>query len=146
MMNKGVMRRQVTTKLLNLWEMMPDEQIGRLIAETFGIFHNGLAAITNEEALEKINKAIEDRRGSIYKTKLHRNAQEYDDNKGMWSDFDSGDYVNAQQFLIGVKKYTGRLTKEEYARIKGMALSGDIEGANRCLNSILETRYQKVRA
>lgn len=49
-------------------------------------------------------------------------------------------YINANGFLLELKKYNKRLSRQEMRTLRGQALAGDIDGAKKGLVKLLERR------
>ena len=103
---------------------MPNETFGSLVDKTFG---NRLAYMQDFEIVECLNRAIRDLlRVNNPPKKFEPKESEYVRD---WKKHKADDYVNANDFLTKLKRYSTKLTRKDYGRIKGMALSGDIDGA-----------------
>jgi len=46
-------------------------------------------------------------------------------------------YLKAHKFLVALKKYSGKLTRQEMHTLRGQAISGDVDGAFKGLDRIL---------
>ena len=115
---------KVINKLQALWVLMPNETFGSLMDKTFG---NRLAYMQDFEIIECLNRAIRDLlRSNNPPKKFEPKESEYVRD---WKKHKADDYVNANDFLTKLKRYSTTLTRKDYGRIKGMALSGDIDGA-----------------
>ena len=57
--------------------------------------------------------------------------------------FRTVDYQNARQFLTRLNAARRSLTTQEYRTIKGCALAGDIDGAKKGLETVLNRRKRK---
>ena len=49
-------------------------------------------------------------------------------------------YVNANSFLMELKRHYKRLTNQELKTLRGQALAGDVDGAIKGLHKILDRR------
>lgn len=142
--SKADKRKRLIRRLQKLWDMMPDESFGHLLAVTFGLNDEKLEVLDNDAAFKALNDSVSANMDAIYKTKLHARAFENDDNRSAWDGFTSDDYTNAQQFLLKMKKYVRMLTKQEYTSIKGLALNGDVEAAYKGLMKIVEKKQRRT--
>ena len=50
---------------------------------------------------------------------------------------DASLYLAANPFLTRLKSYDGQISKQEYRTLRGQALSGDVQGAEKGLQNIL---------
>ena len=137
-------RRKLVKRLLQLWNMIPDNKLSEVFANVFELDINALPLRTDEEVYSRINDLITGKVEMIYMTRLHKNPPINADNIAAWRDFTADDYARAHKFLDEMKLYVGKLTKQEYATIKGQALHGDVEGARRGLRNVIE-RKMNVR-
>ena len=53
---------------------------------------------------------------------------------------DSSRYLAANKFLETLKRHDGEITRQEYKTLRGQALAGDSDGANKGLNNSLYGR------
>ena len=126
---------RVINALTALWTLMPNETFGSLVDKTFG---SRLAYMQDFEICECLNRAIRE-------TLRAKNPPKKYDTKDSefvqdWRKHKADDYVNANDFLMKLKQYSSMLSRKEYGQIKGMALSGDIDGAGAALAAMINKR------
>lgn len=138
--NEDTNRRKILRRLLQLWNMVPDNTFAELISDVFSMKAMALDGKTDEEMYGRINDLISGKEEMIYKTKLHRKPPMEADGIMAWRSFTSDDYAKARAFLGEIKGHVDILTRQEYATIKGRALHGDLEGAKRGLKTIIEQK------
>lgn len=56
------------------------------------------------------------------------------------SKYSAADYAAAQGVIRGLRKHKDKLTRQEIETLRGQALGGDVEGAERGLREILKRR------
>ena len=123
---------------------MPDDEIGKVIAEAFKLNEHKVKNLRDDDAIVLLNDCIGAKVDEIYKTKLHKKPFDSADNIGAWDELGCMDYSQAKGFLDMLRKHSDKLTKQEYMHIKDMALSGDITAAGKRLNTMLEKFYNSA--
>lgn len=131
-------RRKLLRRLLHLWNMVPDDTFSQVISEVFSLKAMALENMGDEQVFSRLNDLIEGKTEMIYLTKLHTVPPPMADNISAWVDFSPNAYAKAHLFLDELKQHVRELSRADYAEIKKLALSSNIDRAKHELARILQ--------
>ena len=133
-------RRRMLVRLLCLWNLVPDDSFAKVVSDVFEIKDGAIKLHSDDKVFELINDTIRKKAGEIYQTKLHTTPPTRADNICAWREFSAKDYARAHTFLETLKQYSGVLSTKEYARLKRIALGGNMDAAKDELDKIMQDK------